>query len=84
MDQRTVDTLRTLSTNEVAVMLGCGRHHVEMLHNSHQLPFVKIAGKRRTLESDVLAFIRGGGDRFSDAAYHRNVKRYDRQEEAPV
>ena len=63
--------LKTLGTNEIAAMLGCGRHHVEFLHTSGILPYCKVAGKRRTREADLLAFIKAGGEAASEAAIKR-------------
>lgn len=76
MDKNTLDNLRTLSTTEVAAMLGCGRHHVEFLHTAGILPYCKVAGKRRTREADLLAYMKAGGDSFTEAAYARNPGKY--------
>ena len=57
-------------------MLGCGRHHVEFLHTNGVLPYCKVAGKRRTREADLLAYMQAGGDSFTEAAYKRNPAKY--------
>lgn len=76
MDKMMVDNLSMLSTTEVAALLRCGRHHVEFLHKSGILPYCKVAGKRWTRESDLLAYQEAGGDPFTEAAYKRNPAKY--------
>ena len=61
MDEMTMKTLRSLSSAEVAALLHVDRHTVNAWQTAGELPFFTAGGKRRTLESDVLAFAQKGG-----------------------
>ena len=61
MDEQTMKTLRSLGSNEIAALLHVDRHTVNAWQSAGELPFFTVGGKRRTLESDVLAFARNGG-----------------------
>lgn len=72
----TKDTIRTFSTMEVAGIIGCGEKTVRFLEDSGQLKSFWVSGRRRVKESDLVAFMAAGGQKFSKAAYDRSPKKY--------
>ena len=61
MDEMTMKNLRSLSSSEVAALMGVDRHTVNAWQEAGELPFFVVGNKRRTLETDVRKFIDNGG-----------------------
>jgi len=74
MNGNEFDSLKTLSTQEVGILLGCDRKYVNYLQNRNLLPFCVVGNKRRTLYTDVMAFIKKGGEDMGRTAYLRKQK----------
>ena len=74
MTGKEYDSMKTLSTQEVGTLLGCDRKYVNFLQDSDQLPYCKVGNKRKTLYTDVLAFINNGGEKMTRAEWRRKKK----------
>lgn len=74
MTGKEYDAAKLLSTQEVGTLLRCDRKYVNFLQDSDQLPYCKVGNKRKTLYTDVMAFVKNGGEKMTRAEWRRKKK----------